>query len=347
MVHLVWWKATQRSYVSISNISADSGHNGHLSPWGTPLANATLLMLCRNSDMDGVLSSMSQLEMRFNHRFGYPWIILNDQPFTQDFKTQVIEQTNATVSFGLISREHWEQPEWIDEQKASAARKSMSGMMRFVPYGGSISYRNMCRFNSGFFFRHDLLLPYKYYWRVEPDVQYFCDIQYDPFVFMQEHNKTYGFIMSMREYLSTIPTLWENVKGFMRDNHAILPPNNTLGFISEDLGETYNLCHYWSNFEIADMDFWRSDEYTRLFEYLDRKGGFYYERWGDAPVHTIAASLFLRKEQIHFFRDIGYRHEPFERCPVGEAWEQGRCTCDPQMTFDTWSNSCLGKWEEL
>lgn len=33
----------------------------------------------------------------------------------------------------------------------------------------------------------------------------------------------------------------------------------------------------WSNFEIADMDFWRGEAYTAFFNYLDRTGGFYYE----------------------------------------------------------------------
>ena len=33
----------------------------------------------------------------------------------------------------------------------------------------------------------------------------------------------------------------------------------------------------WSNFEIADMDFWRGPAYTAFFEFLDSKGGFYYE----------------------------------------------------------------------
>jgi hypothetical protein len=49
-----------------------------------------------------------------------------------------------------------------------------------------------------------------------------------------------------------------------------------------------------------------------FFEHLDKAGGFYYERWGDAPVHSIGAALFARKDQIHFFDDIGYRHEPFQ-----------------------------------
>lgn len=36
-----------------------------------------------------------------------------------------------------------------------------------VIYGHSVPYRNMCRFNSGFFFRHPLLADYDYYWRIE------------------------------------------------------------------------------------------------------------------------------------------------------------------------------------
>jgi hypothetical protein len=33
----------------------------------------------------------------------------------------------------------------------------------------------------------------------------------------------------------------------------------------------------WSNFEIADMDFWRGEAYQAFFDYLESKGGFYYE----------------------------------------------------------------------
>ena len=43
-----------------------------------------------------------------------------------------------------------------------------------------------------FFYRHPLLEKYKWYWRVEPDVHFRCDIDFDPFLFMEDHNKTYG-----------------------------------------------------------------------------------------------------------------------------------------------------------
>ena len=40
-----------------------------------------------------------------------------------------------------------------------------------VGKGWMISYRHMCRWNSGFFYRHPRLKDFDWYWRVEPDVR--------------------------------------------------------------------------------------------------------------------------------------------------------------------------------
>lgn len=53
---------------------------------GTRRANAVLLMLARNSELEGALSSVTQLEERFNHRYNYSWVFLNEVPFTDEFK---------------------------------------------------------------------------------------------------------------------------------------------------------------------------------------------------------------------------------------------------------------------
>jgi len=198
-----------------------------------------------------------------------------------------------------------------------------------------------------FFFHHELLKPYRYYWRVEPDVKYFCDVGYDPFIFMEQNDKIYGFTISLIEWEPTIPTLWSTVKEFIAEYPQYVAPRNSMEFLSDDGGESYNLCHYWSNFEIADMDFWRGEAYQAFFDYLESKGGFYYERWGDAPVHSIAASLLARKDQVHFFHDMGYRHSPFQHCPSGDEWSQGRCSCDPNDSFDYAPNSCTRRYENL
>lgn len=49
-------------------------------------ANATLVMLARNKELEDVVFSMKQLEDRFNKNYNYPWVFLNDEPFTEEFK---------------------------------------------------------------------------------------------------------------------------------------------------------------------------------------------------------------------------------------------------------------------
>jgi len=49
-------------------------------------ANAVMLMLARNSELEGAVSSVKQLEEKFNRRYHYPWVLLNDEPFTEEFK---------------------------------------------------------------------------------------------------------------------------------------------------------------------------------------------------------------------------------------------------------------------
>ncbi|KZT59009.1 glycosyltransferase family 15 protein [Calocera cornea HHB12733] len=308
-------------------------------------ANAAFAILARNSDLYPLLESIKMMEDRFNRKFQYPYVFLNEEPFSEDFKRLTSGLTNAPCYYGHIPADHWHQPDWIDEQKATASRLDM--ISKKVIYGHSIPYRNMCRYNSGFFFRHELLKPFDYYWRVEPGVKFFCDLDYDPFLVMQDEKKVYGFTISLYEYPETIESLWTVTKEFMQLHPETMPKDNALGFISDDNGEHYNRCHFWSNFEIGDLNFWRGDAYMKYFEHLDKAGGFYYERWGDAPVHSIGAALFAHKDQIHFFNDIGYRHEPFVHCPTGEAHTRGKCWCDPANNFDHEWYSCLSKFNKL
>jgi len=48
--------------------------------------NAVMLMLSRNSELEGAVSSVKQLEEKFNRRYHYPWVFLNEEPFTEEFK---------------------------------------------------------------------------------------------------------------------------------------------------------------------------------------------------------------------------------------------------------------------
>ena len=78
-----------------------------------------------------------------------------------------------------------------------------------------------------------------------------------------------AFTISMVEYEATIPTLWEHVRGisstvslknrllsgffvdFTRENPQYVAKNNYMGFISDNAGKKYNLCHCTSTFNVS------------------------------------------------------------------------------------------------
>lgn len=66
---------------------------------------------------------MKQMEDRFNWWAGYDYVFLNDEPFDDAFKEHTQRLTNAKCHYGLIEHDHWHQPDWIDEEKATAARE--------------------------------------------------------------------------------------------------------------------------------------------------------------------------------------------------------------------------------
>ena len=292
-------------------------------------ANAAFVVLARNKELEGVVESLKSVERHFNRWFHYPYVFLNDGDFNSTFKETVLNYTSSTVEFGKIGPEHWGYPSWADssEAKEGIAQQGDQAIM----YGGMESYHHMCRFYSGFFYKHELLQKYEWYWRVEPEIKYFCDITYDPFLQMQRANKTYGFTIAVKELKETVPNifryasaykrthnltsqgLWEMFvepkEGFNQDGTrkpGSLKPNelpkedpkhDRRKPLPDDVlqtepgkdkpkeidpeameGDIYNMCHFWSNFEIARLDFFRSREYEEFFEMMDRSGGFWMER---------------------------------------------------------------------
>lgn len=310
---------------------------------------AVIVIVCRNSDLSELLTTLLNFEKRFNHKFRYPYVLLNDKPFRNGFKHQIenliSRLSQANVKFGTIPVEHWSYPTWINQTRAGFERRKME--QDGVMYGGSESYRHMCRYFSGFMHDHPLLSSYELYWRIEPGVSFLCDIPFDPFQVMVEEKKQYGFVIAFGELPNTIPTLWEKTLNFSHQNPYLIPKDNCFDYFQKTTGE-YNHCHFWSNFEIASFSLFRSQSYRAFFRYLDEQGGFFYERWGDAPVHSLAVGLFLRKDEVMYFDEIGYKHNPFSHCPVDSNWRRDQnCKCDPFDQVDQTHSECQRQWNQL
>ena len=44
---------------------------------------------------------MEDLERTWNRKFNYPWLFINDVPFTEEFKQKTKARTKAEVRYGM------------------------------------------------------------------------------------------------------------------------------------------------------------------------------------------------------------------------------------------------------
>ncbi|CAO3644886.1 unnamed protein product [Cunninghamella echinulata] len=234
-------------------------------------------------------------------------------------------------------------PSFIDKKKAEQTRMEMGE--KGIIYGDSEDYRFQARFFSGLIFTHPALENIDYYWRFEPSTEYPCDINFDPFQYMKDHGKKLSFSISLYEYSETIPTLYSTFKQYTKNHPGEIyhetEPDSLWSFITDSSTDSYNNCHFWSSFQIADLNFFKSEQYLDYFNYIDQSGGIFYERWADPVIHTLGATLFLTKKDIQFWDNICYRVAGiFTHCPAEKSiWASG--TCRHEQNFDDQEYSCL------
>ncbi|KAJ8664009.1 hypothetical protein O0I10_000286 [Lichtheimia ornata] len=287
--------------------------------------------------------TIRQLEDSVNHQRHYPYIIFSNEPLSTEFKTLARSLSSGDMAFyDKLDSTYYGYSPSTNLTKAAEARERMNGSVLF---GESEDYRFASRFMAGTIFRHPALQELDYYWRFETGTEYMCPLAFDPFQYMYDHGKKLSFSIALYEYGDTIPTLFETIMGFAARHpdwvQSTASKNSIWPFVLDDK-KTFNMCHFWSNFQIADLSFFRSEAYQAYFDYLDNSNGFFYERWGDPIVLSMAAVLFLEKEQVHFWDDIGYRVAGyFTHCPA----DYKQCSCRPHENFDNDGYSCLSKFQ--
>ncbi|KAI1279064.1 glycolipid 2-alpha-mannosyltransferase [Xylaria sp. FL0933] len=319
--------------------------------------NAAFVMLARNGERGPAKKTVRSVEKHFNKWFNYPIVFLNDEPWDARFISELNKTAGGKGIFEVIPKEQWTFPDWIDPDAAKQSIKEQGH--GGAPHAGLEGYHHMCRFYSGKFYQLEALSKYKWYWRLEPDVDFTCAITYDPFVQMAKHKKVYGYTIALWEVGKSCPGLfhatteWKRLRGvstsslwtaMMEASWVPFPFRRLLGWLPhhDPYGDAWSLCHFWSNFEIADMDFFRSKAYQDYFDYLDKKGGFYKERWGDAAVHSLAIGMLADPQQVHHFSDIGYRHAKLYQCPAN-APDDGQLPASSSLADNKpWSPEIAG-----
>eukprot|EP01067_Filipodium_phascolosomae_P003731 Filipodium_phascolosomae@DN2664_c0_g1_i1.p1 len=182
-----------------------------------------------------------------------------------------------------------------------------------IPCYKPIGYRHMCRFQAKLVYEQPIIKELDYYWRLDDDSLLREHVTYDVFKFMQGHDYVYGYRVVLPDNPLCIAGLRQAALEFATNHKDKV---NMTALTAWPEGNVY-----YNNFEISKVSFWLQENYREFIDFIDRKGGIYYTRWGDAPIKSTAIAMLLPSEKIYYFKDICYKHQKFDEC-VPESKKQ-------------------------
>ncbi|KAF9430552.1 Anaphase-promoting complex subunit 2 [Podila epigama] len=250
-------------------------------------ANGAFVMFTSEDQIQSSRQTIREMEDRFNRGRNYPWIILSVLPLTERSKSLTAQLTKGNMTFATVPRQHHRLPKGIDVGTYMAQDREL--IFKGVNNKRTaVAVRNDWRYLSGFLAQHPLLDPFEFFWRVDPGLEIYCDIQDDPMLEMKKNQQTFGFSLSTTENGLGVPSAWKFVKEFKKTHSHILPTENSDFFLTRESGDEYTTCTFGVQNSIARVDFFRSPQYLEFIDAVDEQGLFYYEKFTDAIVITLA-----------------------------------------------------------
>lgn len=302
-------------------------------------------------------TSLYFLFRHFNAAYRYPVILFHEGDYDlaaqEDVLLSVRETCRSLVTFQTLDAEDFKIPAHIDADKV---RRIVA--LKPVPYWRNEKYRMMCRWWLKGFAKY--ATNYDYVMRLDDDSFIEEPIQTDMFQLMAQKKAVYASNLihtdcglccyGMKEFFE--PKFHEKKMGGLL-SELFLPTKipmkaiqchtfrsvmtlNGVTHVPEELS-AWSPVIYYNNFFVMSMDFWRSPAVTALVDDIDANGSIFYYRWGDAPLHTVIASLLGGVDRIERF-SFKYSKRMQREAFLGD---DGNLHC--YMPGDYASSSCVSE----
>lgn len=255
-------------------------------------------------------TSLYFLFKSFNKKYNYPIIILHegdyDETSQQEILKSIRENHRHCVSFKQIDKSDFEIPAHIDKEKL---QKIVD--LQPVPYWRDIKYRSMCYFWIKHF--HKYTTDFDYVMRLDDDSIIEEPILYDLFEIMQKNDYIYisniihidcGICnYGMKDLFAPFVNSEKLEKMFidskLKNTSPVFEKLRQLYKIVEDkdLDQNEEISNpmplmFYNNFFITNTKFWQRNDVKNMIDIIDKHGGIFYYRYGDAPLQTIIVSMF-------------------------------------------------------
>ena len=260
-----------------------------------------IVYLARNGELDSLKTSLFQLSLLLSNN-PRPVVIFHEGDLSTNDTQQTLARALGTRAPLAFERIHF----------SNSTNRPRSIHRKLSP-----KYFDMIRFFTLMLPNHPLLTLFSYYWRLDAHSFIFAPKPIkDPFEIMLRQQIQYAFIMVNEEGSPYVNGLWSFFHDFL--NQQCLKPSVALRQTQTTFYGGYSLAIIFNNFAIANVSLFRDHVLMRAWlDKVDRSGGIYRYRWGDAPIHTLAITQFISREHIVRLRYFGYMHRHEYACASG------------------------------
>lgn len=270
---------------------------------------ASVVFLARRGDIPGFIGTLKELHQKFLQRFPYPVTIFHEDILGED---QQRLRNAAPIEM------HFERISWCLPTAMTPFEKNIPKYITQRP----ISYRHMCRFFFVKLFQHPALAQYKFYMRLDTHSKILGPIEFDIFSWMEQNNKKYGFNIVNTEVTECKYGLDQILETFLDQaglSTCVHAQPLYKDFTTKGIG-----LHFWNNFEVVDLAHMARPVARSFADMIDRSGGLYLYRWGDAVLRTLSVGAFSEHSEVVYLKSVGYRHDTRWTC--GDPENSTSCT---------------------
>jgi len=244
-------------------------------------------------------SSLHSLHTNF-----LPWtpadvVLFHEIDFNENVQSNLLQQYHD-IRFITLPRRAWSYPVHLPFSTSDFFVKEFS-----------MGYRHMCRFFGILIFREAHYLGYRWIIRMDSDSHILSPYKENMISFMVQHGYQYGFRMSQSEEAFVIRGFSELIVTYLRMFdiqptflYDLCNPKNLSG-VTDQVWLDFT---FYNNFFVTDVKFWISPKVEKFLSFIDRSGGIYSHRWGDADMHTATVSMFMNKSSVYQFNEFAYKH---------------------------------------
>lgn len=317
------------------------------------MSKCAIFILTQNTEVKKqyLKTTLYFLFRNYNKKYNHPVIILHEGDYDDSGKEEILKGVRLNyrhlIKFTEIAKEDFSVPDHID-------RKRLDQIVEIqpVPYWRNVKYRSMCYFWVKNFFKYTE--GYDYVMRIDDDSIIEEPVNEDFFEIMKSKDLVYiSNIIHMdcglcnygmkNMFLDIFPEHRDKIEKDLFTEAALSAGDvfqkfkrvHEIASGKEFTGDCFKLdmpFMYYNNFFVSSTKFWMQDDVKQAIDKIDKNGGIFYYRYGDAPIHTILCTLLApekisravfkyskRMQREAFIDSHGSFHSYMPRCYNGSS----------------------------